>query len=187
MSEDLKSLEAGEYTLVARLVDGVYRGAFWHGGRIETSVEGASVNAVYRKLEGLLYERQVAKSAARNGMDPSAEEAAKAILRVLPKTSTGQRAMLRAHFKAPGHLITATELAAAAGYAGYSAANLQYGLLGAMLFGEMPEDLPKRADGSPLMTCVIASGEDQRQREDEQWVWKMRPHIVQALLQVVSF
>lgn len=50
-----------------------------------------------------------------------------------------------------------------------------------MLFAQMPEDLPRRSNGTPIMTCAIASGEDQRGVGEEQWVWKMRPHIQQGL------
>lgn len=184
MSEELKSLEAGEYTLVARLHKGAYRGALWHGGHIVQQVEGYSLQDVYRKLEALLYERQAAKAAARKGVGPSVEEAVKALNRVLAKASHGQRSMLRAHFHAPEQRITATQLADAAGYGSYSAANLQYGLLGAMLFAETPEDLPRRSNGTPIMTCAIASGEDQRDGGEEHWVWKMRPHIEQGLRQL---
>jgi len=187
MNEELKALEAGDYVLVARLLQGVYRGALWHVGKIEEKVEGSSLDEVYRKLESLLYERQSAKAAARNGADPTVEETAKAFQRILPKMSDGQRAMLRAHLKAPERRITATQLAAAAGYANYSAANLQYGLLGAMLFAEMPEDLPRRKDGSPVMTCAIASGDTKLTIDEEHWVWKMRPHVEEALLGVQGF
>lgn len=181
MTDELKSLEAGEYTLVARLHKGAYRGALWHGGRIAQQVEGDSLHDVYRKLEAALFERQVVRAAARNGTDPSAGEAVKALARVLAKASQGQRAMLRAHWQAPQMRITATQLAQAAGYQSYSATNLQYGLLGAMLFAEMPEDLPRRANGTPIMTCAIASGDDQRGEDEERWVWKLRPHIQQGL------
>jgi hypothetical protein len=184
MSDEIKSLEAGEYTLVARLHKGKHRGAMWHGGKIIEEVDGQSLEVVYRKLEALLFERQVAKAVARGGADPSIEEAVKALNRVMSKASNGQRAMLRAHFHAPQQRITATQLAEAAAYATYSAANLQYGLLGAMLFAEMPEDLPRRSDRTPIMTCAISSGEDQRGDSEEQWVWKMRPHLVEALSQI---
>lgn len=181
MSEELKSLEAGEYTLVARLHKSAFRGALWHGGHIVEHVDGTSLEDVYRKLEAALFERQLARAAARQGTEPSVDEAVKALNRVLAKASHGQRAMLRAHAQAPQQRITATQLADAACYASYSAANLQYGLLGAMLFAEMPEDLPRRNNGTPIMTCAIASGEDQRGAGEEQWVWKMRPHIQQGL------
>ncbi len=184
MTEELKSLEAGNYTLVARLHKGANRGALWHRGQIIEHVEGDSLQVVFRKLEALLYERQAAQAAARKGAAPSVEEAKKALNRVLAKASLGQRTMLRAHLRAPEQRITATQLAEAAGYESYSAANLQYGLLGAMLFAEMPEDLPCRKDRTPIMTCAIALGEDQREASEEQWVWKMRPHIEQGLRQL---
>jgi predicted HNH restriction endonuclease len=184
VSDELKSLEAGEYTLVARLIDGTYRGALWHGGRVEQKFEGNSLDDVYRKLVTALVERQADRAAARKGTVPTVQETVHALSRILQKASHGQRAMLRAHVNAQDQRITATELAEAAGYANYGAANLHYGLLGAMLFTEMPEDLPRRSDGTPIMTCAIASGEDQRNDREEQWVWKMRPHIVEAIRQL---
>jgi hypothetical protein len=181
MSEDMKTIEAGPYTLVARFRKGAYRGALWSTGAVVHELEGASLDDVWRKLSDALYERQVSLAHARNGAEPSAAEASKAFLRIKPRLSSGHKAMLRAHLRAADHNITATQLAEAAGYASYSAANLQYGLLGAMLFAEMPEKLPMRADGSPIMTCVIASSADQRLSSEEQWLWKMRPHIVAGL------
>ena len=180
MSDESKILEAGEYVLVARYNKGAYRGALWQSGSIIYKVEGKSLDDAYRQLEIRLYELQVAKAAARNGAAPSEQEAVVAIQRVLPRLTSSQRAMLLAHAKAPESRMTASQLADAAGYASYSAANLQYGLLGAMLFAEMPENLPRRSDGSPIMTCAIASGDNLRAEED-QWIWKMRPHIKHAV------
>lgn len=181
MHEEMKTIEAGGYTLVAKFHKGAHRGVVWSGGKIVDEVQGETLEAVWRALCDRLYERQVALAAARGGKEPSSEEAAKALLRISPRLHTGHKKMLRAHRKMEGQLITATQLAEAAGYSSYSAANLQYGLLGAMLFAEMPENLPKRADGSPIMTCAIASEADHRSAGEEQWVWKMRPHIVEAL------
>ncbi len=123
-------------------------------------------------------------AANRNGTSPSAEEAVKALNRIWPKLSSGQKAMLLAHHRAVDQRITATQLAEAAGYASYSAANLQYGLLGAMVFAAMPEELPRRSDGTHIMTCAIARGDEEGGAED-QWVWKMRRHIHEAL-QLIS-
>jgi hypothetical protein len=187
MADELKTIEAGPYTLVARLHKGAYRGALWCGGKMAQEVQGTSIDDVWRRLTDALYERQVSVALTRNGAEPSAEEAIMAFRRIEPRLSPGHRAMLRAHLRANGQNITATQLAEAAGYASYSAANLQYGLLGAMLFAEMPERLPQRADGTPIMTCAIALGEDQRSASEEQWIWKMRPHIVAGLTAVNIF
>ena len=181
MSDELKSVEAGDYTLVARHFKGEYRGALWTGGNMVCQVQGSSIDEVWKKLSNELAERQYARVRERAGAEPSAKEAELAFRRIQQRLSAGHKAMLRAHLRAPSNNITATQLAAAAGYGGYSAANLQYGLLGAMLFAEMPEELPRRADGSRIMTCVIASKADQRETPEEQWIWKMRPHIVAGL------
>jgi hypothetical protein len=183
VADKLKALEAGEYTLVARIIDGTYKGALWHGGRIVEKVEGGSLEEVYGKLVTLLVDRQAAKAAARNGAAPSVDEAVHAISRVLQKASDGQKAMLRAHFEAPDQRITASQLAEAAGYASYGAANLHYGLLGAMLYSEMPEDLPRRKDATPIMTFAIADGAN-REEGELHWVWKLRPHVSEAIKQL---
>jgi hypothetical protein len=47
--------------------------------------------------------------------------------------SEGQRKMLRYHYRAHNRTVTYTELAEAAGYDSYGAANLHYGKLGAAL------------------------------------------------------
>lgn len=181
MQDDVKTIEAGKYTLVARFHKGANRGAIWANGKVIDEVEGDSLNDAWKKLCDRLYVRLVEAAGLRAGTPPSAHEAKLAFLSIEQRLSAGHRAMLRAHLHAEGQRITATQLANAAGYARYSAANLQYGLLGAMLFAEMPEELPKRGDGSPIMTCAIASSEDLRSSDEEQWIWQMRPHIAEGL------
>lgn len=181
MSDELKTITAGAYTLVSRVIDGAFCGTLWHAGKKEEVLMGSSIDDVWQKLMNELYKRQVLVATARNGAEPTADEAAKAFLRIEPRLHAAHKAMLRAHLKSKDRNITATELATAAGYAGYPAANLHYGLLGAMLFAEMPEDLPKGANGLPVMTCAIASLDDQRSSPEHQWIWKMRPHIVEGL------
>lgn len=53
--------------------------------------------------------------------------------------------------------------------------------IGAMLFAEMPINLPKRKDGSRVMTCTIALDEDAYGPDDES-IWKMRPYVAEGLL-----
>lgn len=181
MAEELKTIEVGEYTLVARFHKTAYRGALWRQGKILFQIEGESLDDAFQKLVQLLYKQQIAMAANRNGTSPTTDEALNALNRIWLKLSAGQKAMLLAHHKAPAQRLTATQLAEAAGYASYSAANLQYGLLGAMVFAEMPEELPSRADGTPIMTCAIAAGDASDDGAEDQWVWKMRPHIHEAL------
>jgi hypothetical protein len=181
MQDEVKTIEAGKYTLVARFNKGAHRGALWSDGKVVDEVEGDSLNDAWKKLCDRLYARLVEAAGARKGTPPTSHEAKVAFLSIEKRLTAGHKAMLRAHLNAEGRQITATKLADAAGYARYSAANLQYGLLGAMLFAEMPEELPKRGDGSPIMTCAIASSDDFRGSEEEQWIWQMRPHISEGL------
>ena len=188
MAQEFKSTKAGEFTLVACHADGVYQGALWSQSRTVERVHGADLDSVYRQLQALLDHRLADRIAARQGRNPSAEEAVRAFGRIIPNMSDGQRAMLRAHYKAPGRTVTATRLAQAATFANFSTANLQYGLLGAMLFAEIPEDLPRRQDGSRVMTCALATSEYPDKGADApNWVWTMRPHIAEALKRVSSF
>ena len=182
MTEESKILEAGKYTLVARQKGEIVHGAIWETGIAKPieQIQGSSLDEVYRQLETRLFEMQLSTASDRQGLDPSDKEAVAALRRALPRISPSQRVMLLAHAKAPECRMTAQQLADAAGYAGYSGANMHYGRLGAILFAEMPEDLPRRKDGSPIWTCVIASGDGPK--EDElHWVWKMRPHIKRAV------
>lgn len=125
---------------------------------------------------------------------PSALEYAEAFARV--KMSAGQEAMLKAHLDAPDNCITATELADAAGYANWSAANLQYGLLGQAIAQDLNFNPRRRDDGSTIWTTAIADSAGhlqddldsgalhrsmERREEDAHFEWTMRPQVVEAL------
>jgi hypothetical protein len=57
---------------------------------------------------------------------------------VIDKTLTKpQQDMLQAHLAAEGHILAATQFAAAGGYASYEPANRQYGVLGRKLAQEI--------------------------------------------------
>jgi len=179
--DEIKSLTAGPSTLVARWHQGSWTAAVWSGGEKIVTERTESLEAAWQFLIDWLGERVEEAARLRNGEAPSAEEARRAFCAISERLSDGQRKMLKAHLAAPGHTLTASQLASAAGYKGYSGANLQYGFVGAMLVHEMPEILPKRPDGTRIATCAIASADDIRASNEEQWLWKMRPHIVQGL------
>ena len=121
---------------------------------------------------------------------PSAREYAEAFGRI--HISDGQEAMLRAHLNAPDHCITATQLAEAAGYENYSAANLQYGKLGQAIAAELNYNPPTRDDGTVIWTAAIAGWDEnadieklgramERREDDGHFEWIMRPQVVEAL------
>lgn len=88
--------------------------------------------------------------------------------------------------------MTATELAKAANYENYNAANLQYGKLGQALATELNYNPRTREDGTPIWTSVLADSPEHinleeldrsmaRREEDGHFEWKLRPQVVEAL------
>lgn len=133
-------------------------------------------------------DREASDERGRRGEDgfPTKELVKQAFNRIRP--SDGQLAMLTAHLNAPDHILTATELAAAAGKDSYEYANSQYGRLARDLAEEM-EYTPTQtysSTGQPIWTYTLATGvSDGAQIEptDEyvEWRWKLRPQVVEAL------
>jgi predicted HNH restriction endonuclease len=109
---------------------------------------------------------------------PSVEEFIQALKSVDVKS--GQSQMLKAHYNAENKVITSTQLAKAAGYKGYQAANLWYGKLGKSLglaLGTTPDHTYN--DGTPIWTFILADG--WRIGQEDEWEWRMRPELVSAL------
>lgn len=179
--DEIKSLRAGPYELVARWHDGHWAAAVWGGGKKLFHERAESLAAAWQLTLDWVAERAAEIAERRGGGAPSAAEARKAFYAIDKRMTSAQRKMLKAHLDASDHVITATGLASAAGFKSYRGANLQYGFLGAMLVGEMPENLPQRPDGSRIATCAIASVDDIRESVEDEWLWKMRPHIVEGL------
>ena len=89
--------------------------------------------------------------------------------------------MLKAHYHAKDQMITATQLAEAAGYANHNAANLHYGRVGYLLNEELPIKLQRRKkDDKPIATFALATAGDQKGAE-EYWTWKLRPGVAYAI------
>ena len=181
MSEDVLLRRAGRYDLVARIHKGAPTGVIRVGRDILKTVTGTDLDEVWAQLLQHLSALAQDDARKRGGAAPSAEEATAAFQHLWPHLPTSYKAMLREHLRRPAHGITATQLAEAAGYKHYGAANLHYGMLGAMVNVEMPEILPTRKNGSPIMTCALAEGIDEEQPDEGHWVWTMRPHIVTGL------
>lgn len=109
---------------------------------------------------------------------PTVEDFQKALSGI--KMTDGQSKMLQAHLNSPDRTITSSELAAAAGYKSYRAANLHYGNLGksiALFLGTTPEQ--NYDNGTPIWTFMIADG--WRVGHGEEWKWRMHPELVKAL------
>ncbi len=85
------------------------------------------------------------------------------------------REMLRTHFLAPAHKLTARQMAEKIGYAGYAAANLHYGRLGRLLGKKL---------GLPEEDCHIGVLVDFVRPNTEgnsEWIWILHPELAKAL------
>ena len=166
------------YVLVSRFHDGEFRGRA-QKGKDRFDVLGSGLEDVVTRLMSHVDARLDQIVAARLS-PPSSTEYVEAVKKILGGLSDGHIAMLRAHYMAPNRSMTATQLAEAAGYKAYGAANLQYGLVGKALFEELPVKLLKRADGTLIYTSALAEAGNQSGPEDH-WVWKMRAEVAEAV------
>lgn len=103
---------------------------------------------------------------------------------VCASTPEKHLAMLAEHFHAPARRITATELANAAGYATYGAANLQYGIFAHRLCDALGFVPPIGNSGAPTYTYVLASP---RKLPHADWEWTMHEVVAEAIEQTNLF
>jgi hypothetical protein len=92
----------------------------------------------------------------------------------------GYLEMLQAHANAPGRVLTATQLAHAAGWKDLGAANLHYGWIGGEIADQFGLDLPRRADGTTIKTRALADEADGPAPTSE-FRWKMHREVALAL------
>lgn len=95
-------------------------------------------------------------------------------LRGLPPPGGKVLKMLRAHAEAPARAMTATNLAAAVGYRGYRAVNLQYGRLAA----RVRDALRRRMDGG---LDVLVEFVPVKSQTNEHWLLRMKEPFAIAL------
>lgn len=168
-----------QHKLLAAHDDDRVKGRAWKDNKLVAECEGKTIDSVISTLQARIDERLNEIASSRIG-EPSVSEYVDALKRIEDKLSDGQRAMLKAHYRAPDKCMTATALAEAAGYPGYSSANLQYGLVGRWLFEELPVPLGTLDDGTPIYTSALADAGSQVGPEGF-WIWKMRPGVAAAL------
>jgi hypothetical protein len=179
MEQDRIVEEYRRHKLLSAYHEGKHKGRAWKGKELLTKTEGDGVEDVLAKLKDYVDSRfRPQRSEKIDPLDVS--EYVQAFRSMMSDFSDGHFAMLRAHYNAPNQCITATELAEAAGYANYGAANLQYGIIGKALSEELCVALPTRGDGTPIYTYALATAGDPSGEEDH-WVWKLRPGVASAI------
>lgn len=146
---------------------------------------GATLDAAVLAVKDFLDEQAAALRAKRG---PSGFPCADEIRAALPQVpmNKSREAMLLAHLNAPDQILTATELAQAAGYGDYSVANLQYGQLAFDLAQELDWTPEEQTNGVTTWTFTLADDADKQARKDgsevpAQWRWQLRPEVIEAL------
>ena len=179
MTSDEANQEYRGHTIVARLHEGRPKGRVYKDKQVVPDCEGQSISELRENLKSFVDDR-LDEIAEQRDTPPSGEEYVYAFHKIHEGLSDGHCAMLKAHYHAENQTITATELAEAAGYANYSAANLQYGLVGFALNEELPIKLPRRDDGTPVATAALATP-GEKNGSEAHWTWKLRPGVSYAI------
>lgn len=167
------------HTILAAKHDGRFKGRVFKDNQVIHECEGTSIDGLLDVLRTLV-DNRLDQIAENREAPPDGEEYVRAFQEILEELSDGHCAMLKAHYHAKNQTMTATELAEAAGYPNYSSVNLQYGLVGSKLNEELPIDLPRRSDGTPIATAALATPGDHNGSE-EHWTWKLRPGVAYAI------
>jgi len=168
-----------QHEILARFYKGDFHGRVWRGKELVYETVGETLEDTADKLKQFV-DNQIEELALNSGSTPDEVGLLEGLRIIISELSDGQRAMLKAHYYAENQTMTATQLAAAAGYANYNAVNLQYGNVGKALFELNPIDLPKRVDGSPIYTCYLAEASEDNESE-EHWHWKLRPEVSKSI------
>lgn len=188
----------GRYEIKSGPLKGSWAASAFRGKTLVAQAAGGSRIEVVQDVKTQLDNLDAIELSERDKEGAPSAKVYEAAFLALGELNDGYRAMLKAHLNAPDHLISATKLAAAAGYANWSAANLHYGLLGAKVAEEIGFEPPSRPDGSKIWTCAIARDpnldlefpDTSLQDALERWIddesfrhfeWQMRPQVVQAL------
>jgi hypothetical protein len=97
------------------------------------------------------------------------------------KLGDHERSMLTAH--ATARVLTAGQLAEAAGWPNYSSANVHYGFLGRKAAARLGLELPLKKDGTPVFTYALAdSASEGGDPETGHFQWAIHPELATALV-----
>lgn len=173
----------GRYVIRTMVVGGEVRARAFLGRKAVADAGGTCLDDALRAMRAALDERDIRRRAARRDGLPTSQEFADAFARLEPEIGEHHRLMLEALLVAPGRTLSATEIAAAAGYSDFKAANAHFGRLAHMIADDLGYEPDRRADGSPIWTMTLATGADPDGREDDgRWRWTMRPQVAACLL-----
>jgi hypothetical protein len=186
-----EGIDYRRHTIKLMRVGEEWKARAFRGAKVATkTVAAATRGAAILAAKQLLDERAAELRARRSPDDyPCVDEVREAFDAI--SIGKGALLMLEAHIAAPDQILTATQLAEAAGYADYVVANSQYGGLGRALAEEMEWEPAERSDGSPVWTFALATDADFVARRagvevTGHWRWQLRPEVSEAWKGIVA-
>ena len=187
MPSDIGTEDHGRFQIKSLRNGGQWQARALHDGRVfgdvvNASTREAAVDAVKAQLD------EQGEWPAPSGWIPSVAQYRRAFAS-LGGFRDYQKSMLDAHLAAPDNILTATELANAAGYDAYASANYLYGTLGKRIAEILGWSPPKRSDGTPIWTYALAFDADEeakgpwetRPKDGSHFRWQLRPEVIEAL------
>ena len=160
-----------------------YRGRVVLGPKNFVDAEAGTIEGVLARIEIALAERTSTARAARVAGIPTADEYLCALHRLGQQGEFGQhhQRMLAALHKAPARTLSAGDLAGAAGWGSYEAANSHLGSFAKMMALELGyQPAETGSDGVPTWTYTLATAAPERSPEGH-FRWQMRPELAAAL------
>lgn len=172
----------GRYTIRAFATGPKVQARAFLGAKPVTYAEGASIEKALHALRSSLDKRDAEQRDTRKDGIPTAQEFADAFTRLDGNIGKHHWLMLKALLAAPERTLTATEIAAAAGYSSFSSANAHLGKLARMIAEDLDYTPSMQDDGTRLWTMTLATGPGEKGSEtDRYWRWTLRAEVAEAL------
>lgn len=144
--------------------------------------ESGSFEDAQSEAKKIISSKEAEAFAARKNGIPSSKEYAEALNAVVSSKSKYWD-ILKAHFRAPQRMMTSAELADAAGYSHFSAANSHYGRLGHEVADFLNFTPPGRYDNGDVLwiTALVTHNPNYKEEDTGHWKHEMRPELAEAL------
>lgn len=183
MSSNELIADFGPYQLVVRHFGAEYVAVLWRtGGKGPAqrllSASAPTLEEAKEALEQKFYEERVKHSSVADD-----QACARAFSYLWSGFTERQRQLLQAQYRADGRKLTTLDMADVVGWKSHSPVNLWYGLAGFAFFGEIPREIRERsAQGAPIYSFALSTGERVAQGGGEVWAWTMRPEVAKGLV-----
>ncbi len=148
--------------------------------KVNEGIYPSKVEAI-KAVENFISKHKKDTVSKRVNSIPTPQEFAEALSSI--KISDAQWEMLKAHYHAPNRKLTSSQLAEAAGFQHFYAANTQYGTLGGLIARYLEINPPgKYKDGKPLwITTITEENSESVENDTGHYQHILRNEVAEAL------